>query len=487
MFSSSKHIAGARGFVAARDRQIWPLHDIASTRRIEDQAKALLLPHTLMERAGLALAKLALAVAPHARTFWIACGPGNNGGDGWVAARYLSDWGKKVIVTMLPPSARYPDDARTAMLAATQAGLVAQISPPEQFDCCIDALFGIGSLRDDMPPEYLQWMQVMHQSTVPLIAVDVPTGLHADTGCTNAAHVRATHTLNLLTLKPGTLTAEGRHVCGEIWFDDLGCNTTEPAHLVLNPPPPSRQRPHNTHKGSSGDVAIVGGALTMTGAAVLCAQAALRSVAGRVYLSLLGSANGFRMPSDIMVRDVESQQWAGKTVVAGCGGSNAIRNHLPGIIAAADRLVLDADALNALAQSQALQSAVQQRARSTTVMTPHPLEAARLLETTTIQVQSDRVHSARSLAHKFQATVVLKGSGSIIATPNHPTAINVTGNGRLATGGTGDVLAGMIGALLASGLTPHDAASQCVFRQGELADLWTGDAALTAERLANAL
>lgn len=488
MSSSSKLIVGAHGFVGTTAQPALSLHDVADTRAVERLAAASLPAHTLMERAGCAVARLALALAPHARTYWVVCGPGNNGGDGLVASRYLTLWGKHAVVTMLPPSDRHPEDARTALQDALHSGVPVQVEIPESFDCCIDALFGIGNLRE-MPGEYLEWLERMHHAQVPVIAVDVPSGLHADTGNTTAHHVQATHTLSLLTLKPGTFTANGRQACGEIWFDDLGCTPTSPASLELNPNRPQTIRQHNTHKGTYGDVAVIGGARGMTGAALLCAHAALRAGAGRVYLGLLDTTpqHGFSVPHELMVRAIDQLDWKHQTVVAGCGGSDAIAPYLDSVIRFASKLVLDADALNALAHSSDLKHLLTQREPGTTLLTPHPLEAARLLGTTTPAIQSDRIAAAQLLAQQFQATVVLKGSGSVIATPHHTTTINATGNALLATGGTGDVLAGMLGASLASGRASHDAACQCVFRHGQIADLWPSHAAMTAGDLVQAL
>jgi hydroxyethylthiazole kinase-like uncharacterized protein yjeF len=238
---------------------------------------------------------------------------------------------------------------------------------------------------------------------------------------------------------------------------------------------------------------VVGGAPGMSGAAVLASLAALHGGAGRVFLALLDtgshSAVGATHPS-LMVRHVESLDFQSATVVCGCGGADAVRAALPRVISTAARLVLDADALNAIAQDMSLQRLLKQRSArgQATVLTPHPLEAARLLSCTTAEVQNDRLQAAQQLAEKTQSVVVLKGSGSIVAHPAQVPTINPTGNALLATAGAGDVLAGLIGAKMAQGVFPFEAACRAVREHGSVADRWpnTGPA-LDAEWLAASL
>ena len=189
---------------------------------------------------------------------------------------------------------------------------------------------------------------------------------------------------------------------------------------------------------------------------------------------------------ELMLRDMSALDLHAMTVVCGCGGGDAVRAHLPKIISGTTRLVLDADALNAVAGDVQLQVLVRARARRgwLTVLTPHPLEAARLLGTSSSEVQQDRLAAAQRLALAFACTVVLKGSGSIIASPAGVPAINPTGNARLATAGTGDVLAGAIGAGLAAGVPAYQAACEAAYQHGLHADKWPEHQALTASRLA---
>ncbi len=472
----------------------WPLFDVAATRVLERAGLAITAQHVLMQRAGLATARLALALYPHARSIWIAAGPGNNGGDGMEAAFHLHGWGKQVVVTWLGDPAGIPSDAALSHERARSAGVSFAELPPAGWDLCIDALLGIGARR--APDGVMaQWITSMCESASPVISIDVPTGLNADTGVAALSHVTSAATLCLLTLKPGLFTADGRDTAQAVWFDDLQLDTDTlapsvhaTARLIAARPP--QQRPHASHKGSFGDVAVVGGAPGMVGAIVLAATAALHNGAGRVFLCALddgqSGANSIATAPELMHRDVLSIDVSRMTVVCGCGGGDRVRAVLPRLLSTAGRLVLDADALNAVAADAGLLQLLRARSQraAVTVLTPHPLEAARLLGQTTTQVQSDRLQAAHQLSQLGACTVVLKGSGTIVVAPGLTPCINPTGNPQLATPGSGDVLAGMVGAALAAGATPFDAACQAVYRHGLAADHWPTGETLTASALA---
>ena len=495
------------------------LFNVAATRRIEQCAASTLPEHTLMRRVGLAVARLSLALAPHAQCIWVACGPGNNGGDGFEAAMHLHQWGKRVVVTCIDPGKNgLPKDAKAARDQALAAGVTFADEAPADFDFCIDALLGIGGDLDparEGTARMLQWLQTMATSTAPCLAVDLPSGLNADTGASIAiysgaarAHIcwpRALFTLSLLTLKPGLFTFKGRDRAGEVWFDDLTVdvpNTELPSAWLLGAnSAAATQRLHSAHKGSFGDVAVLGGESTasshMAGAALLAASAALHAGAGRVFVALLGGSTLSVDPyqPELMFRSPDALDLRAQVVVCGCGGGQAIKTVLPKVLSTATRLVLDADALNAIANDTQLQTLLKARAARAeqgyaTVLTPHPLEAARLLQTTTADIQCDRLKAAAQLVTLYQAVVVLKGSGSVIAAPGQVSRINSSGNALLATAGTGDVLAGIVGAYLANGLDAFDATCSAVFRHGQTADDWPqkypGEA-LTASRLAAAI
>ena len=477
-----------------RSRQA--LYNVVATRQIEHLTQLVLPPHALMQRAGLAVAQLALALAPHARRIWIACGPGNNGGDGLEAALHLQRWGKSPIVTWLGTAATAPPDAAASFQRAVDAGVSFAESPPPDYQLCIDALLGIGAQR---APEgrMAEWIQRMNANSAPVLAVDIPTGLNADTGVAAPCSVRASHTLSLLTLKPGLFTAQGRDAAGLVWLDDLDTphamsGNQAPPTAWLTGEPIEVARPHASHKGSYGDVAVIGGAPGMTGAALLAASAALHAGAGRVFVGLLDDSSSLTVDAsqpELMFRPVSTLDFSTMIVVCGCGGGEAIHTPLYKIISTVAPVVIDADAINSIANDTQLQALLSDRGKQSkaTVLTPHPLEAARLLGTTAIDVQNDRLAAAQQLAQRFGCTVVLKGSGSVIAAPNQTPVINPTGNARLATAGTGDVLAGMIGAKLAAGNSAFQAACTAVYEHGLQADQWPSGQALTAGTLARSL
>ncbi|MDP2016116.1 NAD(P)H-hydrate dehydratase [Hydrogenophaga sp.] len=493
-----------------------PLFDTVATRVIEQAAQATLPHHALMARAGLAVAQLARALAPHARCIWVACGPGNNGGDGLVAATHLHEWARQsgsalqVVVTHAVTEganpSRLPSDARQALANAQAAGVTFQATPPDDADFAIDALLGIGAIRP-LTGTLATWLARLRNSAAPVLCVDLPSGLHADTGAlaviehdgSTATRAGRRHTLSLLTLKPGLFTGHGRDAAGQVWFDDLGAMPAADVPVAAwlagqaAPVDAKSSRAHASHKGSFGDVVVVGGqgvavsGAGMTGAAILAARAALHTGAGRVFVGLLeaGLQNEttwdpvcpelmFRRPAILL----DSALLRQATVVCGCGGGASVAAVLPRLLSSTATLVLDADALNAIAHDTSLQTQLTHRQGRgwITVLTPHPLEAARLLGTDTAHVMADRLQAAHRIAVRFGAMCVLKGSGTVIAAPTEIPRINPTGNAALATAGTGDVLAGMIGSALARPVSSPTAAldrvASAVFQHGWLADHW---------------
>jgi len=514
----------------------WPLFDTATTRAIEAAATAALPPHTLMQRAGQAIAKLARALAPHARCIWFACGSGNNGGDGLEAAMLLHCAGYSVVVTWLGSPETAPPDALLSWQRARDAGVVFVDEPPPlgklgRQDLVVDALLGIGitATAHQAEKRLSLWLEHMRDTIANILHIDVPSGLLADTGQwaegyapTQPPRGIQRHTLSLLTLHPGLFTACGLDAAGTVWLDDLGYSTA----LTTVGMQPIRHRStaclagnnwaaagwtkrnhvHASHKGHFGDVAVIGGeglqarGLGMTGAAQLAAMAALYGGAGRVLLTLLDDAATTTLPQqpEIMLRHFEALDLARLTVVCGCGGGAAIAPLLPRILREAQELVLDADALNTIAADASLQTLLQERNADvgdyhTTLLTPHPLEAARLLKCSTTDIQVDRLAAAQSLAEQAGCVVLLKGAGSIVAAPRHIPCIHAQGNALLATAGTGDVLAGLAGSCMARLLALNkesnafDAACIACALHGSAADSWPADSALTASALAQAL
>ncbi|WP_077037492.1 NAD(P)H-hydrate epimerase, partial [Pelomonas sp. KK5] len=356
-----------------------PLYGSAASRAIEAAALAGRPVDELMERAGLAIARLALALQPREGPIWVACGPGHNGGDGRIATRRLQAHGRQVHIGLGPP--------------------------PEAPALAIDALLGLGLNR---PPDEAMAAAIaaLNACEAPVLAVDLPSGLLVDTGRPAGVEaVRAAHTLSLLTLKPGLFL--GREHCGRIWFDDLGITAgREPDAWLLGADCASAWRApssHAAHKGTQGDVLVVGGAPGMRGAARLAARAALAAGAGRVYLHLLDAGADEPDPQRPELLTANTGTPAGRTVVAGCGGASAITQDLTPLLQEAARLVLDADALNALAADTTLRQALRQRG-APTILTPHPLEAARLLGSSTAAVQGDRLAAAQALADELRCT-----------------------------------------------------------------------------------
>lgn len=467
---------------AARD---WPLHGTAASRQVEQQAHAGLPPHALMERAGMALAALARAIHPHARSVWIACGPGNNGGDGLEAACHLAAAGLSVQLSLIGHQAdRHPADAQAALARAQAVGLALRRdpAPSRSPDFAIDALLGLGSNRAPQG-EIASAISSLNALACPVLAVDLPSGLDGDTGRLHGDQaVAADDTLCLLTLKPGLFTGAGRDHAGTVWLSTLSADAhgTAPTAWLGGTGALAAARRHAQHKGSFGDVAVVGGASGMMGAAWLAARAAHAAGAGRVFVELLAQdpAPVDAQRPELMVRPGWSRSTpaptlARSTVVCGCGGGEAVRAVLPRLLSAAGRLVLDADALNAIAVDTQLATLLRGRRDSghETVITPHPLEAARLLGVDTAHVQADRIAAASALAERLQCVAVLKGSGTVIASPGATPWVNGTGNAGLSTAGTGDVLAGWLGGCWsASGATALQAARHAVWLHGAAAD-----------------
>lgn len=505
------------------DQDAFPLHGVAATRQMESALADQLPPHALMARAGLAVAQLTLALHPHARTLWVACGPGNNGGDALVAAQHLAQWrqqtgaGPAVYISRCP-GGQTPADTAWALAQVEAAGLPIHASPPDDWDAAIDGLLGIGVRQ---PPAGLlaaHWTALFRIDR-PVVCVDLPSGLQADTGqwlMPEGARLQPRraprHTLTLLTAKPGLFTADGRDAAGEVWLAPLGHDRTPPALPdallgAVGSAPPVRM--HVSHKGSQGDVMVIGGqgmrstGIGMTGAGVLAARTALLTGAGRVYLGLLGEPEGNPawdpLQPELMLRAPEQlvtpSMLEAAVTVCGCGAGKAVTRWLAPILAHARRLVLDADALNELAAGDGLQRLRWRAAQGwLTVLTPHPLEAARLLGCTSTDIQRDRLAAARRLAADTGCICVLKGSGTIVAAPDTTPVINATGNPALATAGTGDVLAGLVGSLLAQpgndGEASFHTVASAVMRHGLAADRLACQSPgqpITASSLAQAL
>lgn len=488
-----------------------PLYDVAAIRRVEQAGLAATPPFTLMSRAGAAAAHWIHQHVPSGRVLFLA-GQGNNGGDALVAATRLHQAGRLVEAWLVAEPDRLPADAARAWFEARTAGvpLLAVHTdpnaalPPWPTGCVavVDGLLGIG-LNRPADGNVARWIAHLNNAHLPVYALDIPSGLFADTGAGQPA-VRARRTLTFLGAKPGLLTLDGRDCAGDVDIAPLGLEYPLPDTpvAVVNQPggfaTALPRRDHAANKGRFGSLAVIGGNHGMTGAPLLGARAALLLGAGRVHVGFLAQPAPAIDPvhPELMlhpVAELSLDAMSAFVVGPGMGSGTAARKHLAQLIEVCANaeppipLVIDADALNLLAADASLDEQLRSSGLDY-VMTPHPLEAARLLQSTVADVQRDRIAAANALAKAWQATIVLKGSGTVIASPDKgPPVINPTGNAGLSTAGTGDVLAGMIGALLAQGMPIAGAARAAVWIHGRAADRLVADgvgpAGLTASEL----
>jgi len=456
-----------------------PIYTSAQIRKLEERATA----GALMERAGAAAAEFARALCGDtAKSVLVIAGPGNNGGDAFEVAAHLKRWFFRVAVVFAGEREKLSGDARAALGKWEAAGgtLLGWIPAGARFDLAIDGLFGIGLARP-LAGLHAELVRALNALGAPILSLDVPSGINADTGAVMGCAVRATHTVTFIAHKPGLLTLDGPDYCGELRLESLGLDPAgllEPEGMLADAGAISaavKRRPKNFHKGSAGSVGILGGAAGMVGAAVIAGRAALKCGAGRVYLGMLTPRPPhldylqpelmLRKPAELLARDFVDVIAAGP----GMGKSKAAAALLRAALKSAAPLLLDADALNLLAANRALLAAAAKRAGAT-IMTPHPAEAARLLGEDTAAVQADRIGSAKLLAQRCDSCVVLKGNGSVIAAPNGRWWINSSGNPGMASAGMGDALSGIVASLIAQGAEPLDALVAGVHLHGAAAD-----------------
>jgi NAD(P)H-hydrate epimerase len=452
---------------------------------------------TLMQRAGEAAFGLLRARWPRVRKIAVVCGPGNNGGDGYVLARLAQAAG-------LAPALLYMGDAPKGDAATMRAAAEADGLRPVPFEAgrltgcelVVDAVFGTGLEREPAGP-WRAAIEAINQARLPVLAVDVPSGVHADSGCALGAAVRADATMSFIGLKTGLFTADGPACCGEIYFDDLGV----PAEVYAGIVPQARRltaanlhgvvapRPRNAHKGDYGHVLVVGGDRGMPGAVRLAGEAALRAGAGLVTLAThpahaatVNAARPELMAFGVNAAADLAPPVARATVIA--VGPGLQRGEWGGrlfsaALEARRPLVVDADALYWLGQEPAR--------RDNWVLTPHPGEAARLLGATADAVQADRFAAARAMADKFGGVCVLKGAGTLVCSAGDAVFdLCDAGNPGMASAGMGDVLTGVIAALLAQGLSARAAARLGVWlhaRAGDEAAVAGGEIGLIASDL----
>ncbi len=425
----------------------------------------------LMERAGAAAFAVLRAEWPGARRLAVVCGAGNNGGDGYVVARLAHAAGLSVTVLECAERGRLEGDARNAAEAATAAGVVARafdaaILPGH--DVIVDALLGTGLARE-VGGDLAHAIGAINASAIPVLAIDLPSGIEADTGRILGCAVVAAITVTFIGVKQGLLTGAGPDHCGALYFDDLGVpeavyGAVPPSAERLEPARWSswlRARPRSAHKGHFGHVLVVGGEAGYAGAVRMAAEAALRIGAGLVSLATRAAhaaSVGMSRP-EIMCHPLEDPCALGEllekaSVVAigpGLGRSPWACTLFAHALDSGRPLCIDADGLQLLADDPLY--------REDWVLTPHPGEAARLLGVDAREVQANRFEAARALRRRYGGVVVVKGTGTLVCDRAGRLALCDAGNPGMASGGMGDVLTGVIAGLIAQGLPLDEAAA----------------------------
>ena len=462
-----------------------PIYLANEIRKLEKLATSASVPINLMEKAGLAAAEVVRdkLLTSEKNKVLVLAGPGNNGGDAFVVARHLQKWWFKVTLVFTGTPAELSSEAKNSMDAWTDAGgeILSEIPIKKEWSAIVDGLFGIGLSRDLEGPIY-ELVNVINHMNLPVLSLDIPSGLNSDDGRVCGAAIHANITVTFIGMKPGLLTHQGTEYSGEIILRNLDIDTSiliEPQSWVLNLPciqqllPPVRRA--NSHKGMFGSVGIIGGSAGMTGAALLAGTAALKLGSGRVYLGLITDniltfspvqpELMFRSPHELFKLDHLNCLVIGP----GLGMSTDAYFWLDCALKSSQSLVLDADALNLISVYPELADSLSNR-NGHTVLTPHAAEAARLLGISSIDAQNNRIETIKELVKRFNCYVVLKGAGSICMLPDGRYYINTSGNPSLSSAGTGDVLSGIIGALISQGLAAKKALLLSVYLHGAAAD-----------------
>lgn len=450
----------------------------------------------LMENAGSAAARvIRSAAALRGRQVTILCGRGNNGGDGFVLARRLLDERARITVVLMS-GAPTTEQAREMLsrLKGTDVTVCNLETEPflaaeavQTAGLIVDAVYGIG-FHGALPDYMRHLFRLANRSTAPTVAIDIPSGMNADTGAADPDAIRAARTVTFTALKPALLTAAAQAYCGQVDIVSIGIDErlverfrhgelTIHWGMVASHFPP---RDPAAHKGSFGHLLAVVGSDGMAGAARLCAEGALRCGVGlltaavpRGVYPILSAAlpeavclplDDVGAPAQLTLRERAARATA---VVLGCGLGADADELVWDVLQSGDTpLILDADGINAVARHIDRLKTI----RRPLVLTPHPGEMARLTGKTVGDIQADRTTAARTFAEEHGVTLVLKGHETVIASPGRATLRNQTGNPGMATGGSGDVLAGMIGAFLAQGFDPYAAAMCGVHLHGLAGD-----------------
>jgi NAD(P)H-hydrate epimerase len=424
-----------------------------------------------MARAGEAAWRVVKSEWPDARSFVVVCGTGNNGGDGYVVARLALELEYSVRVLQLGDPEAVKGDAlraREALLAAGGEIIPFAVEALAAGDVIIDAMLGTG-LERPLEGPWRKAADAINALRIPVLAIDIPSGLNADTGAVLGATVNADHTVTFIGRKRGLYTGEGPEYCGEITLVDLQVppaiygQVAVGARLLTEPPLGRLTRPRRrtAHKGDHGHLLVVGGAQGMCGAVQLAGLAALRVGAGLVSLATRPEHAGLIAASrpELMSHGADSgrdlqvllERATAVAIGPGLGRSRWAQELLSAVLETSLPLVVDADALNLLAGEPAT--------RPPWVLTPHPGEAGRLLDRPAAEIQADRFGAVCAIARRYGAVAVLKGAGTLVCEGPGPVDVCAAGNPGLASGGMGDVLTGVIGGLLVQGLEPLQAAT----------------------------
>ncbi len=456
----------------------------------------------LMEKAGHAVAAAALKLYPGALRFAVLCGPGNNGGDGYVAARALREAGADVELYHLGDPARLRGDAATAHALCPIKGSPLHAYAPTVGDVVIDAVFGAGLARD-VPQEVASVIAAVGNAGVPVLAVDLPSGLDGRTGRVLGAAFRADHTVTFMTRKPGHVLLPGRKLCGRVEVHDIGipwrivmqqagqASMNAPAAWAAALPTLSAE----AHKFRRGHLTVFSGSATATGAARLSAEAGLRSGAGLAVLASPADALNANAAhtTAVMVNQVEDEADLADylsderrtTFVLGPGFGVSKKTRTFALALRNRRLVLDADGITAFRDEPHALFEAFGTGETRLVLTPHEGEFARLFPDVAADDALSKIDMTIAAARRANAAVVYKGADTVIAAPDGWALVNENAPAWLATAGSGDVLAGIIGGLLAQGMPAFEAAAAGVWLHGEAgARLGEG---LTADDLAAAI
>ncbi|OGT45499.1 MAG: hypothetical protein A3E83_05490 [Gammaproteobacteria bacterium RIFCSPHIGHO2_12_FULL_41_20] len=438
----------------------------------------------MMQRAGKAALECLARRWPHAKSIAVFCGGGNNGGDGYVLARLAQERGMHVAIWQVEDSSGLQGEAERAFSNCKQANVPMSCfdksAPFALVDVIVDAMCGIG-LRGEVRANIAHVIDMIEQMDIPVLAIDIPSGIDADKGCVLGKAVKATQTITFIGLKLGLLTGSGIAYAGDVVCHNLQL----PAELFAQVPPIAEKttltylggnltsRPRDWHKGQSGHVLIIGGDCGMQGAPLLAAKAALRVGAGLVTIATYPEHAAYLNVAtpEVMVHGVHTaadlamlMKRADAMVLGpGLGCSKWSKEVWHQALHATVPLVVDADGLNLLAE--------QPKTRQDWILTPHPGEAARLLRKTVQEVQDDRLHAIQTMQQRYGGACILKGAGSLVLSAGKIPIVCDKGNPGMATAGMGDMLSGVLGGLIAQGIPLANVAPLGVYLHAVAGDL----------------